>query len=216
MTDKSFLSFQVTQWRPCRVKLTMYYIAVMKILFTFISLVLLAACAKEKKAGQEILALREMSELATVEYTVTKLVKANDNKTWYTIGDRKILMQCEAHLKAGIDLSEIKEEDIRANGKKIELTLPEAKLVSLNIPPDSIKEAYQHDGALRQNFSAEEKNEMLRQAETQIRESVDSLGILRTAESNASLYISKFLRQLGYEEINIRFGNGAAAKNPLQ
>lgn len=188
----------------------------MKFLFTFTGFLLLAACAGKKKAGQEILALKEMSELATVEYTVTKMVKANDNKTWYTIGDRKILMQCEAHLKAGIDLSELKEEDIRISGKKIELTLPAAKLISLNIPPDSIKEAYQHVGALRQNFSAAEKNEMLRQAETQIRESVDSLGILRTAESNASLFISKFLRQFGYEEINIRFGKGAAAKNPLQ
>jgi len=53
---------------------------------------------------QQVLGLQQMSELATSEYVVTKIIKANDNATWYKIGDRKILMTCKASLVAGIDL----------------------------------------------------------------------------------------------------------------
>ena len=49
--------------------------------------------------------LAAMSELGTVEYTVTKVIKGAD-VSWYTVGDRKILFSCQVKLKAGIDMSE--------------------------------------------------------------------------------------------------------------
>lgn len=43
-------------------------------------LLIVAGCSKPKQQPDEILySLREMSDLATVEYTVTKIIKANDN-----------------------------------------------------------------------------------------------------------------------------------------
>ncbi len=53
-----------------------------------------------------------MSELASVEYVVTRIIKASDNKTWFKLGERKILISCQATLTAGIDLSKITEKDI--------------------------------------------------------------------------------------------------------
>ena len=61
---------------------------------------------------QQVLGLQTMSDLATAEYVVTKIIKANDNKTWYKVGNRKILMSCKASLVAGIDLSKLTEKDI--------------------------------------------------------------------------------------------------------
>ena len=59
---------------------------------------------KEHDLPSTILAIQQTGKLATAEYTLTKIIRASDDQTWYKIGDRKILMSCEAHLKAGVDL----------------------------------------------------------------------------------------------------------------
>jgi hypothetical protein len=85
-------------------------------------LILLFTLTLSCKSGlpdkQQVLTIREMGSLATTEYTITKLVKASDDKTWYKIGDRKILISCRATIKAGVDLSKLTANDIDINGKK--------------------------------------------------------------------------------------------------
>jgi hypothetical protein len=44
------------------------------------------------------------------------------------------------------------------------------------------------------------------QAQKQIQNSADSLGVLQTAEANAGLFVSNFLRNMGYEKVIIQFG----------
>ena len=162
---------------------------------------------------QQVLGLQRMSELATSEYVVTKIIKANDNNTWYKIGDRKILMTCKASLVAGIDLSKLTEKDIQIDGENISITLPHAKLLYLNIKPEDIKTAYQDVSVFRDNFSSQEKDQLATQAEKQIKSSADSLGIFVTAETNATLFISNFLQKEGFKNIRINF---SSLKNPLQ
>ncbi len=164
-------------------------------------------------AVDNVLQLKELSELATVEYTITKIIKASDDQTWYKIGDRKILMSCQAVVKAGIDLSKLKAEDITINEDEISVVLPKATIFSLNIRPEDIRTEYQEVGILRSDFTAAERNQMMSQGETQIRSSIESTGILQTAESNASLFIGQFLRQLGYKKVDIRFGNNSPKTN---
>lgn len=180
----------------------------MRILFLFLIVVIILGCNKSfsSKDKKEILALKEMSDLATVEYTISKVVKANDNKTWYKIGDRKILMSVMAYVKAGIDLSLIKEENISYQNKTIHIILPTAKVISMNIPPEEIKQEMTDIGALRQNFTNEEKNALLVQAEQSIQQSIDSLGILKKAEENAKLFIENFVKKLGHQNVHVTIG----------
>jgi hypothetical protein len=171
----------------------------------FLLLLLLVSCKSRETKMNEVFALKEMSELATVEYTVTKIVKANDDKTWYKLGDRKILMSCSARIKAGIDLSVITESNVHIDGKKIDLILPSAHIISFNMKPEDIHVEYQETGLFRDQFSSEERDILMRQGETQIRNSTEALGVLQTAETNASLFMSNYLKSLGYERINIRY-----------
>ena len=60
---------------------------------------------------------------------------------------------------------------------------------------------------------AELEDDLAAQAEKQIKESADSLGIFVTAETNASLFINNFLQKEGFKNININFSQ---AKNRLQ
>lgn len=176
-----------------------------------IFIVLLTACGKKEAPEQkpEILSLKEMSDLATVEYTVTKIIKANDNKTWFKLGDRKILMSCEATIKAGIDLNGLSKDDYVIDGKNVRLRLPAPTIISMSIPPDKIKVEYQQVGAFRDEFKTQERDALAAQAEAQIKNSVAELGILDQAKANTSLFVSNFLKQLGYENISITFGDAS-------
>jgi hypothetical protein len=146
-----------------------------------------------------------MSDLATVEYTVTKIIKANDNKTWFKFGDRKILMSCEATIKAGVDLSGISKKSFDIDGKDIQLRLPPPKIISFSIPPDKIKIEYQEIGPLREPFKTGERDMLAAQAEAQIKNSIQTLGILEQAKANTSLLVDNLLKQMGYETVTITY-----------
>ncbi len=169
----------------------------------FLLLFILFACNSPAKQNQQILSLKELSELATTEMTVTKIIKASDEPAWYKFGDRKILISCEAKLKAGIDLSQLKEEDISINGQSITLTLPKAKIISINLPPAKIKVEYEETGIFRSSFSTAERDALAAQGEQQIRQSAEQLGLLQSASDNAAVFITSFLKRLGYKTVYI-------------
>lgn len=184
---------------------------------SFILLLLFATCGKkeieEEKPG--ILTLREMSDLATVEYTVTKVIKASDNNTWFKLGTRKILMSCEAHIKAGIDMSKINKNSFNITGKNIEVSLPPPKVISLSLPPEGIKTEYEEIGVFRDKFKTQDRDALAAQAEQQIKRSIDSLGILNQAKANTSMFVTNFLKRLGYENIRINF-DGSTFENAMK
>lgn len=167
------------------------------------------SCRQNEKAEQKQLIplIKQLSDLATIEYVVTKIIKASDNKTWYKIGDRKILMSCKASLIAGIDLSKINEQNIKINGKNITIILPRAKLLFINIKPEDIKTEYEDVSFLRTPFTNAERDALGAQGEEQIKNSIDSIGILQAAEINTTLIITNFLNKLGYTTTNIRYDN---------
>lgn len=182
----------------------------------YILLLLALSCGKkdaEKKP--DILTLKEMSDMATVEYTVTKIIKANDNKTWYKIGDRRILMSCEARIKAGIDMSTIDKNSFKINGKDIELSLPQPKVISLSIPPEGIKTEYEDVSFFRDKFKTQDRDALAVQAEAQIKSSIDSLGILDQAKANTALFVTNFLHRLGYENVRVNY-NSNSFLNPVR
>ena len=172
---------------------------------------LLSGCATresaEEKAAKEIEALSSVKELGLVEYRVRKIVKANDEGEWYKLGERKILFSCTAYLKAGIDLGTFALSDVdmdRETGT-VTVTLPHATLLSVNIPASEIRQEYDQVTLLRSSFSAQERNQLLRQGERQIRESVPSLGILEKAEENATLFFTSLFSKMGFSTVEVKF-----------
>ena len=161
----------------------------------------------EDTTQREIEAISQMRELSLVEYRVRKIVKANDEGEWYKIGDRKILLSCTAYLKAGIDLSGFSAENVDINrlDGSATVTIPHAKLLSLDMPASEIREEYDHVTMLRQSFTAEERNALLRQGEKQIRSSVPSLGILEKAEENARRFFESVFTKMGFTSVEVVF-----------
>jgi Protein of unknown function (DUF4230) len=172
------------------------------------------SCSKSPaEQKQSILALREMSDLVTVEYVVTKIIKANDNQTWYKAGDRKILMSCRASIKAGIDLSAIQADNINLTDKSITLQIPPAKIIALDMPAENIVVEYQDIDLFRSPFKAGERDALAAQAEAQIRSGTEAMGLLQSAEANAKQVLTDFLKRLGYTDIIIQTASNQLNNN---
>ena len=147
---------------------------------------------------EKVLKMKDMSELATSEFTFSKVIKASDDQTWYKFGGRKILFTCEAIVKAGVDISQLKAEDVSvAEDGKVTLRMPKAKIILTNIDPAKIKEVYRDVSFSRNDFSTEEIDGLLRQAQMNIDSTVQHSGILEDAEKNAKDIIGSWLTQNG-------------------
>ena len=185
------------------------------VIIATVIVLLCASCSKqvieeislEQKLSEKMSQMSDVAELGSVEYTVTKVVKASDDKSWYKVGDRKILFDCTAYLKAGIDMSKFDATRVQVNEEKksVVVTLPKAELLAFNMPPEKAKLVYENVSTFRSNFSAADRNHLLQLGEKNIREDVPNLGILKDAEKNASDFFKALLGQLGFEIITVKF-----------
>lgn len=147
--------------------------------------------------------LKDLAELATVEYSVTKIVSYKD-VAWY--GDRKILFEAAATVKAGIDLNELTDQDIKQeNDLTVTISLPAPKILLFNMKPEQMREIFNESGILRSKFSNEEKDGLLSQGEKDIRAKVGQMDILQRAARNARILVESWLKKMGFEAVHVVF-----------
>ena len=159
---------------------------------------------KEPDMKARVLGMSQNLELGTVEYIVKKVIKFDDQQK-FTIGDRKILFNATAYLKAGIKLDNFSENDVQINGKEIIVLIPHAEILSFNMPAEEISTVFENYGVFRSKFNADEQNEILKKGEDAIRTDIPNLGILKDAEENAVDVFTAMLSQLGFEKVTIIF-----------
>ena len=179
------------------------------ILFFFIfgALCSITSCSNlQYRIDKQVKSMDGMAQLGTVEYTITKIVKVDDN-AFYKIGDRKILFSCRAYMKAGIDLANFTAEDVKLDKKSnsIHVQLPQPKVLSFNMPLDEAKLEYESVSTLRSDFTTEDRMNFLKQGEENIMADVENLGILQDAEKNVTLFFESLFASLGVEEVKITF-----------
>lgn len=171
----------------------------------FSLLILLLGCTAPKSRPPAVFSLQQIGKLATAEYLITRIVKAQDQETWYKVGDRKILLSCTASVKAGIDFAALKPEHINEQKEKIFIQLPPPQIISLNIPPEGIKVAYTDVGVFRDAFTTAEINGIMKTAEAQMRRQITGLNILTAARTNATTFVTRFLTAAGFKEVYVSF-----------
>lgn len=168
----------------------------MKRILVFI--ILLCACVATGgscnlcKRSIDIGGIRELSSLATVEYTMTHIVFDDDSNM---AGPRKILFEMTAIAKAGIDLNAIRDEDVRITESAIEVDLPRPKILFMDIKPDEIRMLYEIVGPLRSPYDARQKNKLLVKGEQNVKALLtdEKSGIIKTAGENARLFLQNIL-----------------------
>ncbi|MCX6553991.1 MAG: DUF4230 domain-containing protein [Candidatus Aminicenantes bacterium] len=163
----------------------------------------LAVPRKKVPPSVGVRTLKDLAELATVEYSVTKIVSYKD-VAWY--GDRKILFEAAATVKAGVDLNELTDQDIKLeNDSAVTVTLPAPKILLFNMKPENIREIFNESGILRSDFSNQEKDGLLSQGEKDIRAKVGRMDILQRAARNARILLESWLKKMGFQAVHVVF-----------
>lgn len=179
----------------------------MKYIVSILAFCLLASCGDEQGDSEKVnvYEIRNIGLLATSEFTIGKIIELKDDTEWYKFGDRNILISCKAKVKAGIDLSKIRPEDITVTRKGIKVVLPYPTILLFDMDPNHVKTEVEDISGLRSQFTQEEKNRILAQGEKSIRENLKETAIISHAKTNAAIFIENFYKELGYKHVDIEF-----------
>lgn len=145
--------------------------------------------------------IQTLNELVTVKYLVEKVVKLEAEPS--VLGRDRIVLLTHAVVKAGVDLSALKPEDVAVSGKKLTLTLPPARITDCYLD-EKKTEVWEHATAFWRTFDAKLEQNARRQALDEIRLAAGEQGIQKEAADKARLQLGAFLQSLGYTEVEIR------------
>ena len=153
--------------------------------------------------------IQKASKLATTEFTVDKLVFGVKNKRilWAVkLNEAQFLAKSQAIIKAGIDLEKIKEEDIIIKNKMISITLPPVEIINFSYPAERFSKIdILTTNAFTTKINLEDQEHFFRQAELDIRNSLQYMDIVETTQKKTSTLLRAMLINLGYNEIYIDF-----------
>src|SRR5947207_2326440 len=90
--------------------------------------------------------IQTLSELVTVKYVLERVVILEDIK-WY--GENRVLLVAHGVVKAGVDLQEIKPEDVRVEDKRVIVRLPRAKITDVYLDEHKTRVVDRTTGILR-------------------------------------------------------------------
>ncbi|SFG15857.1 Protein of unknown function [Prevotella sp. KH2C16] len=185
---------------------------------------LLSSCSGKKEASDApaldtipmmVMQIQRCSRLYTAEYQLHKIITHDDTKKLegsfmnkdfsidLPLGKRKIALPLDATVKAYIDFSGFSEKNIRKRGGRIEVILPDPKVVltSTKIKHEDVK---QYVALTRSNFTDEELTGYEQQGRDQIVKAIPQLGIIETARSSAASILIPMMEQMGYKRENIK------------
>lgn len=172
--------------------------------------VVFSSCKKNERA-LVVGKIQNASDLATTEFVIDKIVFGTKTKklALLKISEASFMAYSQAKVKAGIDLSKIKEADIRIEGTKIHLELPPIEVINFSYPPASfVEDSLISDPKVFLNkIDIRDQEEFFRLAELDIRENLRYIGIVRTTQNHTRQLFQVLLASLGYEEIYITFKN---------
>ena len=145
--------------------------------------------------------VRSLARLETVQYTVEKVVTAEEgqNQLGFLFGDR-LLFVAHGVVIAGVDLEKLQPQDLWTQDGVLYVRLPAPEIFVATL--DNQKSyVYDRDTGLLTHGDVQLETAARRTAEREIRQAALDDGILVTARRNAEAYLVRLLRSLGFPEV---------------
>jgi hypothetical protein len=117
--------------------------------------------------------------------------------------DDKLTLLALGIVKAGVDLSRIRPEDIEVSGRTIRITVPRAALTDQYLDEKSTQVLDRQTGLLR-SYDQKLEQQARQEALTAIVRAARLNGIEREADQRAKQQLETFLKSLGYQEVEVR------------
>lgn len=158
----------------------------------------------EPDAPAVLMQVRQLNQLATVKYTVQKVVGLREQK--YPVGEESILLVIQASVDAGVDLAGLTEQqvEVQRDGAVI-LRLPPARVLNVSIDE---KQTQVWDRSRTWwtpwiPYSRDLETRARQQGIEAAKKAALEMGILRQAEQNAEAAIRSLLALAGVKRVTI-------------
>ncbi|WP_026907192.1 DUF4230 domain-containing protein [Paucisalibacillus globulus] len=157
--------------------------------------------------------VQELATLATAEAHLKVVIEQEDNKIFgqdisvnFPGTKREVLLIVPVAVTAGVNLKEVDSTDIKMNEKnnEIDITLPKAALVQEPAIQMENVRAFSDEGLFRGDVKWVEGFDLAAEAQMKAKEESIEIGLLESAEQNASKVLEEFFTSLGYSA-NITF-----------
>lgn len=187
-------------------------------------LLLLPGCSRKKASGAGaeavdtipvlVTRMEQCSRLYTSEYQLRKIliyddpsvisgkVLHHDFKVSLPLGKRRIAIPVTATAKAYVDMGQLKPEDVRRDGKRLQITLPDPQ-VKLTATQVDHKGVRQKVALLRSSFTDDEITNIQQQGRKEIIKSLGQTSIIEDARQSAARQIIPIAVQLGFREEDV-------------
>ena len=149
--------------------------------------------------------VRNASELTTAVFTMEAVVPTSQDRKLgeYVIGTTRLLYIAYGEVKAGVDLSQLKADNVQIVNDTILLRLPPPRILDSKIDVNRSK-VYDYDrGFLGLGPDVAPQLQTLAQQETLLKiiTAACSQGLLKQANDRAELVVSQLLNVAGYKEV---------------
>lgn len=144
--------------------------------------------------------VQSLNELVTVKYVIEKVVVLEDVK-WY--GESRVLLLAHGVVKAGVDLSRLKPEDITVQGNQVTVKLPPAQVLDAYLDDKQTQIIERSTGLLRM-FDKDMEQSARQNAVDDIRRAARYGGITKDADKQARELLERLFRQAGFTEVEFR------------
>lgn len=138
--------------------------------------------------------IQSISELAVVEYNYTNMGKFENQATFYgwkvPFTTKSFIISYDGKIKAGIDMSLV---EVNIKGKKININVPESKILSHEIDEKSI-EIFDETKNIFNQISITDYNQFAIDQKDKMETSVKEKGILKEAQEKVEKVITSFIK----------------------
>lgn len=150
--------------------------------------------------------LQRLNRLETARQITNHIVEveaSNGLPVW--LAGERVLLIARVEAVAGVDLSEVKPEQIRVEGKRVQMRLPEPRLLNVSINEAHTKVYDRKRGWLVFQPDKEIETRARQQAIAEAREAALKGELTELARRNAQERLTELMRSLGFEEVEVRF-----------
>jgi hypothetical protein len=162
--------------------------------------------------------IQSLSELVTVKYVLEKVVIMTNAAT-STLGqlpnvvnipgfeEDRVTLLAHGVAKAGVNLSQLKQEDVDVSDGRIVLRLPPAHVTDVYLDEARTQVLDRRAGLFR-SFDATLEKQARQYAWSEINRAARQGGIEREADQRAREQLTVLLKSLGYQEVEIQSQRG--------
>jgi len=145
--------------------------------------------------------VRSLARLETIQYSVEKVITAEtaQGRFAFLFGDR-ILFVAHGVVIAGMDLEKLGPDDITIKNGVVTMRLPAAEIFIASLDNDK-SYVYDRDTGVLTRGDINLETTARRAAEEEIRKTAVEDGIINQAQANAESYLSRLIRDMGYEDV---------------